>query len=51
MLNVENELRSMLGRRNTETIQRRRMIFGKIVKKKPTWPEVKNVGKVFNLPL
>ncbi|VDK68161.1 unnamed protein product [Litomosoides sigmodontis] len=44
MLNVENELRSMLGRRSTDTVQRGRMIFGKIVKKKPTWPEVKNVG-------
>uniref|UniRef100_A0A0R3S437 Transcription factor 25 n=1 Tax=Elaeophora elaphi TaxID=1147741 RepID=A0A0R3S437_9BILA len=44
LLNVENELRSILGRRSTETVQRGRMIFGKIVKKKPTWPEVKNVG-------
>ncbi|KAL3998485.1 Transcriptional repressor TCF25 family protein [Acanthocheilonema viteae] len=44
MLNVENELRSILGRRSTDTVQRGRMIFGKIVKKKPTWPEVKNVG-------
>ncbi|CAG9538016.1 unnamed protein product [Cercopithifilaria johnstoni] len=44
MLNVENELRSILGRRSTDTVQRGRMVFGKIVKKKPTWPEVKNVG-------
>ncbi|EJD75752.1 Hc38 [Loa loa] len=44
MLNVENELRSILGRRSTDTIQRGRVVFGKIVKKKPTWPEVKNVG-------
>uniref|UniRef100_A0AAF5Q0E3 Transcription factor 25 n=2 Tax=Wuchereria bancrofti TaxID=6293 RepID=A0AAF5Q0E3_WUCBA len=44
MLNVENELRSILGRRSTDALQRGRMIFGKIVKKKPTWPEIKNVG-------
>ncbi|VBB30116.1 unnamed protein product [Acanthocheilonema viteae] len=49
MLNVENELRSILGRRSTDTVQRGRMIFGKIVKKKPTWPEVKNVGKTFQI--
>uniref|UniRef100_A0A915Q5I6 Transcription factor 25 n=1 Tax=Setaria digitata TaxID=48799 RepID=A0A915Q5I6_9BILA len=44
MLNVESELRSILGRRSTDTSQRGRTVFGKIVKKKPTWPEIKNVG-------
>ncbi|MCP9258059.1 hypothetical protein DINM_001220 [Dirofilaria immitis] len=44
MLNVENELRSILGRRSIDIVQRGQVVFGKIVKKKPTWPEVKNVG-------
>ncbi|VDP15168.1 unnamed protein product [Onchocerca flexuosa] len=47
MLNVENELRSILGRRSIDATQRGRVVFGKIVKKKPTWPEIKNVGKIF----
>lgn len=45
MLNIENELRSILGRRTAETGPRGRMVFGKIVKRKPFWPEVRNVGK------
>ncbi|VDN06692.1 unnamed protein product [Thelazia callipaeda] len=43
-LDVENELRSILGRKNTHVTQRRRVVFGKIVKRKETWPEIKNVG-------
>ncbi|VDK67425.1 unnamed protein product [Onchocerca ochengi] len=44
MLNVENELRTILGRRSIDATQRGRVVFGKIVKKKSTWPEIKNVG-------